>query len=250
MKQKYILLTPEIKILPDAAALNLAAAQEFQTAAEQAIAQLGRFSVALSGGNTPRSVYSLLAQQYKTSLPWNKIHIFFGDERCVSPDHPDSNYRMANEALLSQVPIPPENVHRIHAELDPEAAANDYESQLRSFFQLNNDAWPRFDLVMLGLGQDGHTASLFPGSSALDEKSRLMAPTWVEKKRTFRITLTYPVLNHAAEVEFLISGSGKAQILRDVLNPSGSVAFPAQLIKPVNGRVLWLLDQDAANLLH
>lgn len=242
-------MTPEIKVLPDSAALNLAAAQAFQTAAEQAIAQRGRFSVALSGGNTPRSVYSLLAQQYKTSLPWDKIHVFFGDERCVPPDHPDSNYRMANEALLSHVPIPPENVHRIRAELDREAAAKDYESQLRSFFQLANNSWPCFDLIMLGLGQDGHTASLFPGSSALDEKSRLVAPTWVEKKKTFRITLTYPVLNHAAEVEFLVSGSGKAQILRDVLKPSGSGAFPAQGINPEHGRLLWLLDQAAASLL-
>ncbi|HET9363849.1 MAG TPA: 6-phosphogluconolactonase [Candidatus Angelobacter sp.] len=242
-------MTPEIKILPDSAALNLAAAQEFGTAAEQAIAQHGRFSVALSGGNTPRSVYSLLAQQYKTSLPWDKIHIFFGDERSVPPDHPDSNYRMANEALLSHVPVPPENVHRIHAELDPEAAAKDYESQLRSFFQLANNAWPRFDLIMLGLGDDGHTASLFPGSSALGENFRLVVPTWVEKKKTFRVTLTYPVLNHAAEVEFLVSGSSKAEILRDVLNPSGSETFPAQLIKPDSGCVLWLLDQVAASLL-
>ncbi|HET9281823.1 MAG TPA: 6-phosphogluconolactonase [Candidatus Angelobacter sp.] len=242
-------MTPEIKILPDAAALNRAVAQAFQTTAEQAIAQRDRFSVALSGGNTPRSVYSLLAQQYKTSLPWNKIYIFFGDERCVPPDHPDSNYRMANEALLSHVPIPSENVHRIRAELDPKAAAKDYESQLRSFFQLANNSWPRFDLIMLGLGQDGHTASLFPGSSALEEKSRLVAPTWVEKKKTFRITLTYPVVNNAAEVEFLVSGSGKAQILKDVLNPSGSGAFPAQGINPEHGRLLWLLDQAAASLL-
>lgn len=242
-------MTPEIKVLPDSAALNLAAAQEFQTAAEQAIAQRGRFSVALSGGNTPRSVYSLLAQQYKTSLPWDKTHIFFGDERCVPPDHPDSNYRMANEALLSHVAIPPENVHRICAELAPEAAAKDYENQLRSFFQLNNNTWPRFDLIMLGLGQDGHTASLFPGSSALKESSRLVAPTWVEKKKIFRITLTYPVVNNAAEVEFLVSGSGKAQILKDVFNPSGAAAFPAQLIKPINGRLLWLLDHAAASLL-
>ena len=250
MKAESASLTPEIKILPDGAALNLAAAQEFQTLAEQAIAQRGRFSVALSGGNTPRSVYSLLAQQYKSSLPWDKIHIFFGDERCVPPDHPDSNYRMANEAFLSQVPLPPENVHRIRAELDPEAAANDYENQLRGFFQLANNEWPRFDLIMLGLGDDGHTASLFPGSSALGELSRLVAPTWVEKKKTFRITLTYPVLNHAAEVEFLVSGSGKMQILRDVLNPCGSASFPAQGIKPEKGRLLWLLDQDAASLLR
>ena len=242
-------MTPEIKILPDGAALNLAAAQEFQTAAEQAIAQRGRFSVALSGGNTPRSVYSLLAQQYKTSLPWNKIHIFFGDERSVPPDHPDSNYRMANEALLSHVPIPLENVHRIRAELDREAAAKDYENQLRSFFQLANNAWPRFDLILLGLGEDGHTASLFPGSSALGESSRLVAPTWVEKKKTFRITLTYPVLNNAAEDLFIVSGAEKGEILSKVFGQPGGPEFPSQRIHPTNGRLLWLIDEVAARLL-
>lgn len=242
-------MTPEIKILPDGAALNLAAAQEFQTAAEQAIAQRGRFSVALSGGNTPRSVYSLLAQQYKTSLHWNKIHIFFGDERSVPPDHPDSNYRMANEALLSHVPIPLENVHRIRAELDPEAAAKDYENQLRSFFQLANNAWPRFDLILLGLGEDGHTASLFPGSSALGESSRLAAPTWVEKKKTFRITLTYPVLNNAAEDLFIVSGAEKGEILSKVFGQPGGSEFPSQRIHPTNGRLLWLIDEVAARLL-
>ncbi|HKV93364.1 MAG TPA: 6-phosphogluconolactonase [Candidatus Angelobacter sp.] len=242
-------MTPEIKILPGNAALNLAAAQEFQTSAEEAIAHRGRFSVALSGGNTPRSVYSLLAQEYKISLPWDKIHIFFGDERCVPPDHPDSNYRMANESLLSQVSIPPENVHRIRAELDPEAAAKDYENQLRAFFQLAHNSWPRFDLIMLGLGEDGHTASLFSGSSALGERSRLVVPTWVEKKKTFRVTLTYPVLNHAAEIEFLVSGSGKAEIVRKVIGQSGGSEFPSQRVQPANGRLLWLLDQVAASLL-
>jgi 6-phosphogluconolactonase len=134
--------------------------------------------------------------------------------------------------------------------LDPEPAAQEYENQLREFFRLTNDAWPRFDLIMLGLGEDGHTASLFPGSSALAENSRLVVPTWVEEKKTFRITLTYPVLNHAAEVEFLVSGAGKAQILRDVLNQSAPTTYPAQRIKPENGRLLWLADQDAARLLQ
>jgi 6-phosphogluconolactonase len=240
---------PQIKVVPGNV-LNQAAAQEFKNAAESAIAAHGRFSVALSGGNTPRSVYSLLAQEYKTSLPWSKVHIFFGDERSVPPDHPDSNFRMANEALLSHVAIPGENVHRILAELDPEPAAQEYENQLREFFHLANDAWPRFDLIMLGLGEDGHTASLFPGSSALAETSRLVVPTWVDEKKTFRITLAYPVLNHAAEVEFLVSGAGKAQILRDILNVSAAPTYPAQKVKPENGRLLWLVDQDAARLLQ
>lgn len=243
-------MATEIKIVPDNAALIRTAAQEFKNLAESAIAENKRFVVALSGGNTPRNVYSLLAQEYKNSLPWAKIHVFFGDERSVPPDHPDSNFRMANDSLLSHVPIPPENIHRIHAELEPELAARNYEEQLRTFFNLGNGAWPRFDLIMLGLGEDGHTASLFPGSSALKEMSRLVAATWVEEKKTVRITLTYPVINHAAEVEFLISGAGKAQILKDVLSPASSAKFPAQQIKPEAGRLLWLLDQDAARLLH
>ena len=242
--------TAEFKIVPDSAALVRTATQEFKNSAESAIADSGRFAVALSGGNTPRNVYSQLAQEYKTALPWAKIHIFFGDERSVPPNHPDSNFRMANEALLSHVPIPLENIHRMRAELEPEMAAKDYEEQLQTFFSLKNETWPRFDLIMLGLGEDGHTASLFPNSSALKEMSRLVASTWVEEKKTFRITLTYPVLNHAAEVEFLVSGAGKAQILKEVLDTSGSVSFPAQRIKPENGRLLWLLDEDAARLLQ
>ena len=152
----------EVKIVPDNAALNRAAAQEFARLAESAVSARGRFSVALSGGNTPRDVYALLAEQYQTTLAWDKIHIFFGDERNVPPGHPDSNYRMANEALLSKVVIPPGNIHRIQAELGPEAAVKDYQLQLKAFFHLTDD-WPRFDLIFLGLGDDGHTASLFPG---------------------------------------------------------------------------------------
>jgi len=238
----------EVKIVPDNPMLARVAAQEFHRLAEAGIQERGRFSVALSGGNTPRAIYSLLADEYK-QLPWDRIHVFFGDERTVPPDHPDSNFRMANEALLSHVAIPPENVHRIRAELDPDAAAKDYERRLREFFQPANDAWPRFDLIMLGLGEDGHTASLFPGSTALLDSSRWVTSTWVQRMKTYRITLTYPVLNHAAEIEFLVSGSGKAEILRDVLGPPASPPFPAQKVSPENGRLLWLLDHDAAALL-
>ena len=239
----------EIKIVSDSAELNRVAAHEFKNSVDSAIAANGRFAVALSGGNTPRSVYSLLASDYKTALPWDKVHIFFGDERSVPPDHPDSNYRMANEALFAKIAIPAGNVHRVRTELAPDAAAEDYDRQLRDFFNLSSGAWPRFDLVLLGLGEDGHTASLFPGSSALEEKSRLVAATWVERMKTFRITLTYPVLNHAAAVEFLISGAGKAQILSQVLSSSSGATYPAQRIKPERGRLLWLVDDDAARLL-
>ncbi|MBZ5506840.1 MAG: 6-phosphogluconolactonase [Acidobacteriia bacterium] len=238
----------EIKIVPDNATLNRVAAQEFQRLAESAVKERGCFSVALSGGNTPRSVYSLLAEQYKT-LPWDRIHIFFGDERHVPPEHPDSNFRMASESLLSRVPIPEQNVHRIHAELEAAAAAQEYEQQVREFFHLMNIDWPRFDLVFLGLGDDGHTASLFPGSAALSETSRRVAANWVEKFQCFRLTFTFPVLNHAAEVVFLVSGAAKAEILNDVLKPAPK-KYPAQSVHPEDGRLLWLADQDAASLLQ
>jgi len=238
----------EIKIAPDAVTLAHEAAQEFHRLAEAAVQQQGRFAVALSGGNTPRSVYSLLAGEPK-QLPWERIHIFFGDERHVPPDHPDSNFRMASESLLSKVPIPEKNIHRIHAELDAEAAAAEYDQDLRDFFGLVNQGWPRFDLIFLGIGEDGHTASLFPGSKALSEESRRVTANWAEKFKTFRITLTFPVLNHAAEVVFLVSGASKAQILSEILRP-GAQKYPAQSVQPQNGRLLWLVDEDAGSLLR
>jgi len=238
----------EIKIVPDAVTLAREAAQEFHRLAETAVQERGRFSVALSGGNTPRSVYSLLASEHK-QLPWDRIHIFFGDERHVPPDHPDSNFRMASESLLSKVPIPEQNIHRIHAELEAEAAATEYDQQLRDFFHLVNNDWPRFDLIFLGIGEDGHTASLFPGSKALSEESSRVAANWVEKFKTFRITLTFPVLNHAAEVVFLVSSASKAQILSEILQP-GSQKYPAQSVHPENGRLLWLVDEEAGSLLR
>jgi len=238
----------EIKIAPDAVTLAHEAAQEFHRLAEAAVQQQGRFAVALSGGNTPRSVYSLLAGEPK-QLPWERIHIFFGDERHVPPDHPDSNFRMASESLLSKVPIPEKNIHRIHAELDAEPAAAEYDQDLRDFFGLVNQGWPRFDLIFLGIGEDGHTASLFPGSKALTETSSRVTANWVEKFKTFRITLTFPVLNHAAEVVFLVSGASKSQILSEILRP-GAQKYPAQSIQPENGRLLWLVDEDAGSLLR
>lgn len=238
----------EIKIVPDNVTLARVAADEFHCVAEAAVQERGRFSVALSGGNTPRAVYSLLASEHK-ELPWDRIYIFFGDERHVPPDHPDSNFRMAHESLLSKVPIPEKNVHRIHAELDAEAAAAEYDQQLRDFFHLVNHDWPRFDLIFLGIGEDGHTASLFPGSGALAETSRRVVANWVEKFKAFRITLTFPVLNHAAEAVFLVSGAGKAQILSAILRP-GDQNYPAQSVQPENGRLLWMVDQDAGSLLQ
>lgn len=238
----------QVKIVPDGDALAHTAAQEFHRLSETAVQESGRFSVALSGGNTPRAVYTLLASEHQ-QLPWDRIHIFFGDERHVPPDHPDSNFRMASESLLSKVPIPENNIHRIRAELEADAAAKEYEQELRDFFHLADHDWPRFDLIFLGIGEDGHTASLFPGSKALAEASRRVAPNWVEKFQAFRITLTFPVLNHAAEVLFMVSGAGKAQILSEVVRP-GARKYPAQNIEPQNGQLLWLVDQNAGSLLR
>ncbi|HLW54457.1 MAG TPA: 6-phosphogluconolactonase [Candidatus Angelobacter sp.] len=239
----------ELKVAPDAAALMTAAMQEFVQCAEKAIAANRAFSVALSGGNTPRSVFSLLAEKYKDSLPWTMIHIFFGDERHVPPDDPESNYRMARESLLSKVPIPEQNVHRVHAELPAQQAASEYEQQLRSYFHFANNDRPRFDLIMLGVGEEGHTASLFPDSTALHEQARLVVANWVEKFHTWRITFTFPVLNQAAEVLFLASGAGKAEILKNIFDVHIKNAYPAQLVRPTDGRLLWLIDQAAAALL-
>jgi 6-phosphogluconolactonase len=239
-----------ITVVADASALYRAAAAEFSRCAREAIAASGRFCVALSGGNTPRGVYSLLAAEQGKALPWNRVFVFFGDERHVPPDHPDSNYRMANETLLSKVPIPPENVFRVQAELPAGDAAGQYERNLREFFNLRENAWPNFDLVLLGLGDDGHTASLFPGTGALEETSRLVVANWIEKFQSYRITFTYPVLNHAIETLFLVSGEGKAQILKSVLAPSGPGAYPAQAVQPQTGIVMWLVDREAARLLE
>src|ERR1041385_6230389 len=238
----------DVKILPDRAALAQAAAQEFHKLADAAVQERGRFSVALSGGNTPRTVYSLLASEHKELL-LDRIHIFFGDERHVPPDHHESNFRMANESFLSRVPIPEKNVHRIRAELEAETAAMEYEQELVNFFHLGNQDMPRFDLILLGIGEDGHTASLFPDSKALTEMSRRVVANWVEKFQAFRITFTFPVLNHASEVVFMVSGAGKAQILSEVLRP-GPRKYPSQNVQPQNGDLLWLVDQDAGSLLR
>lgn len=238
-----------VQVMPDVAALNRAAMEEFARCANQAVADHERFAVALSGGNTPRSVYSLIADNYRDSLPWARIHIFFGDERSVPPDNPESNYRMARESLLSKVPIPDSNIHRVRAELPAEEAAEQYSTELQTFFHLMKQDWPRFDLILLGIGDEGHTASLFPDSKALTEKSRWVVANWVEKFKTWRITFTYPVLNHAAEVMFLVSGAGKAQILKAIFDPAQKSVYPAQGVRPDNGKLLWMVDAAAARLL-
>ena len=239
-------IAPDIRIFETAEEVAHAAADLFTDIALGAIAAEGRFSVALAGGSTPRRAYQLLAtEEYRNRIDWSKVHIFFGDERSVPPTHPDSNYRMAEEAMISLLPIPSRNVHRIGGEGDAVANASLYEDDLRTFF--DGAPWPRFDLVLLGMGDDGHTASLFPGTNALREERTWLVANWVEKLNTFRITLTAQAINHAAHVVFVVTGAGKAerlpQVLRGVPNP---LRLPAQLIKPEAGSLVWLVDKAAA----
>jgi 6-phosphogluconolactonase len=240
--------SPTIQVLATPADLFHAAAEELMRVGRAAIGGQGRFTVALSGGSTPRALYSLLAKDH-ANFPWARTYFFFGDERHVPPDHPDSNYRMANESLLSKVAIPAENVHPVRTENpDAKQAAADYEADVRRFFELRAGEFPRFDLILLGLGPDGHTASLFPDSEGLQEQSKLVIANWVEKFKTFRISFTYPVLNHAAEVIFLVSGADKADTVRQVLKGS-TPPLPAQQVQPTDGKLLWMLDEAAGSKL-
>lgn len=238
---------PELRILKNATDLFEAAAAEFATQASAAVRATGKFTVALSGGSTPKALYSLLAT--KPGIPWDRIYFFWGDERHVPPNHPESNYRMANQALLSKVPARAENIFRIHSEeKDASAAALQYEQTLKDFFHLSPGAFPRFDLIFLGVGPDGHTASLFPGTSALNENRRLVVANWVPKFNTDRITFTFPLLNAAACVIFLLSGADKAATLQEVLE-NKSANLPSQKVCPVNGKLIWMVDEPAARTL-
>ena len=241
-----------VRIYPDAHSLAHAAAEHFVAVAVAAITARGQFSVALSGGSTPRPLYKRLAtEELASQLPWASVHVFWGDERCVAPDHPDSNYAMAREALLDHVPIPRSNVHRIHGELDPADAAAVYERTLRQFFVPGREQEiVTFDLALLGMGTDGHTASLFPGSQWLEEQNRWVVAHRADQARGWRVTLTPPVINAARHVTFLVSGTGKATILQQVLAGARQpTSLPAQIVAPRSGELLWLLDSAAAALL-
>jgi 6-phosphogluconolactonase len=243
---------PEIRVLADRDELNRAAAEEFVRVANVSVFERGRFHVALSGGTTPKDLYILLAgDAFRQRVAWDKLRVFWGDERLVPPDHPESNYRMALDSLLSHVPIPTENIHRVPVELvDAAQVAAAYERTLRTVFQLLPGEAPRFDLALLGLGPDGHTASLFPGPVNLTETERLVTAPWVEKFGTHRITFTPTVLNHARRVMFVVSGEEKAAILSEVLQgPFEPGRLPAQLVRPEETAVLWLVDRAAARNL-
>jgi len=246
-------MTRALRILDDAQAVAFAAASALVTRALDAIAARGRFSVALSGGATPLRFYSALASRIRagapgaTSVAWDQVHLFWGDERAVPPDHPDSNYRAAHGLLLAHLRVPDANVHRIEGELDPGEAAATYEEVLRRQFGIGPRAWPVFDLIFLGLGPDLHTASLFPGNAALDERERLAVATWVQGISTHRITLTPPVINHARAVMFLVTGEEKAPALRDVLETEADpMRRPAQVVHLIDGDLVWLVDRAAA----
>lgn len=228
-----------------------AAAEEVIGAAQDAISRRGRFTIALSGGSTPKNLFSLIAANAATSVPWDKVFFFWGDERHVPPNDADSNYRMARESLLSKLPIPEANIFRVPAEgKDAEAVAEAYEQTLKNFFSLKPDEVPHFDLILLGMGPDGHTASLFPGTPALQEKSRLVVANWVEKLKTSRITFTLPVLNAARNVMFLVSGADKAPVLREVLEGDAPAEkYPSKLVRPSNGKLIWFVDRAAGSQL-
>ncbi len=243
---------PGVRVCARPDEVHRAAAEAWARAAAEAVGARGRFTVALAGGLTPRGLYELLARDpvFRERLPWGRTHVFWGDERHVPPDHPDSNYRMAREALLSRVPIPAANVHRIPAELPEVAAAAAYERTLRTVFELGPAGVPRFDLVILGMGKDGHTASLFPGAGALLERDHLVVAERVAAVGAWRISLTLPVLNGAARVVFLVTGEEKAAALSAVLGAEGSSSgLPAALVRPADGELLWLVDKAAGALL-
>jgi 6-phosphogluconolactonase len=238
---------------PDAASLARRAAQYFVELAEESVAARGKARIAISGGSTPRAAFELLAdpsQPWRARMPWNDLELYWVDERCVPPDHPESNFRMTREALLDHVPLRPEQIHRMEGELEPEAAAARYESELRNTFRLEGAESPRFDLIALGMGGDGHTASLFPHTDALHEMGRLVTANHVPQKDTWRITLTWPVINHARSVFFLIGGASKAAVLHEVFTGERDPErLPSQLIWPSGGILTLILDKDAAALL-
>jgi 6-phosphogluconolactonase len=240
----------QIIICRDVDELSRKAAEQFVGLARLAIAARDRFAVALSGGSTPKAFYSLLATaEFREQLDWRQIHLFFGDERCVAPDHAESNYRMVAESLLAKIAIPGENVRRMAGELAPEVAAAAYAAALTDFFDLRENQPPRFDLIFLGLGEDGHTASLFPDSSALHETQALVATTYVEKLKARRLTLTLPTINNAAQISFLVAGHSKAAVVTAILTGQNSEA-PAARIKPSHGKLAWFITEDAAGDLR
>ena len=238
-----------VEVWRDLTEVNERAAELLIGIAREATSEQGAFTLALSGGSTPKALYELLATEGKRSrIAWDKTHLFWTDERCVPPDDPQSNYGMAQHALISHVNIPPENVHRMHGEDDPQLAADAYTAELEKCFGAGD---PRFSLILLGMGDDGHTASLFQNSSALAETSRTVAAGYIDKLFAHRLTLTRRTLNAASTIIFLVSGQSKAKALCSVFGDSGNdgSSLPARLVRPTSGELIWLVDEPAAELI-
>lgn len=238
----------EIRRYPDKESLAQAAADLFVATAAAAIKTRGRFTVALSGGSTPEAMHRLLAlESYRERVDWSNVHVYWGDERTVPPDHADSNYRMACETLLDHVPVPEAQIHRMRGEIDPPEASKEYGLMLKATFGHG----PGFDLLLLGMGDDGHTLSLFPGTTALHEAHHRVRANYVPKLDTWRVTLTAHFANTARVVAFLVSGANKADALEKVMHgPRNVESYPAQLIQPVDGSLFWLVDDAAAARLR
>jgi 6-phosphogluconolactonase len=236
-----------LEIFDSTTALQRGAADKIVSCLGEEILFRGMASFVLCGGSTPRGVYELLgSSQYSGRLDWKKVHFFWGDERCVGPTSPESNFRTVSELLIRYIGLPRQNVHRVRGEIRPPEAAREIEMDIRRFFGLKEGEFPRFSLVLLGLGDDGHTASLFPGSPALGERERIVSDVHVKATPPFRITLTVPSINNAATVMFLVSGRSKAAILKEVLK-EGESRYPAQHVNPASGRLYWFADRDAAS---
>jgi len=242
-------LNRKIEVLSDLEALSLRAASIFVSASKNSIAAKKRFAVAISGGSTPRRLYTLLGSEvYRDQVDWQHVHFFWADERCVPKDDEASNFRTAFETLLSKIALSQKNIHRIKGEEAPDKAARDYEEEIRGFF--GRSERPGFDLIILGMGEDGHTASLFPGSKSLEERVGLAVPVYFEKPGKNRITLTLAVLNNADQILFLVAGSSKAAVLSEILGEGEKKKrFPAGLVRPAHGNMTWLIDQEAAGKL-
>ena len=242
---------PKITILDDSQAVYVHAAEEITHFSGEDICTHAEFTIALSGGSTPAAIYELLATRFKLSVDWKEVQFYWGDERCVPPDDKSSNYAMANRTLLSHLPLRPDQIHRMRGELAPEEAASAYEEELKNAFSLGEGEFPRFGLVMLGLGDNRHTLSLFPGhKDAIEETEKMVVALEVEATPSKRISFTPPVANNAQRAMFIVTGREKAEAVRDIIEgPRDPVKFPAQAIQPSDGELIWLLDKAAASLL-
>ena len=233
----------------NAAGLARKGAEIFSKVAKESVGLRGRFAVAISGGSTPRSMHSMLGKEpFYSDIPWDKTDIFWADERCVPNNHPDSNFGAAKKDFLDRIPIPKRNIHPLQEDLSPEESALWYQQKLIKFFQRKEDEFPLFDLIFLGIGTDGHTASLFPGQSALNEMKRWVVAVKGGKPYVNRLTLTFPVINKGKQIVFMISGKKKASVVKTALKGIQS-GLPAQLVQPLKGTLIWLLDREAASLL-